>query len=160
LQSTVEAPPARAYLLGGMGDLLDDVPLLSDLRYEDLEPGQRWGPFLDELAQATSDALRAEVGDVVPGTAAPLGVLPLLTLRALRWATNGIIPGGILTRQHFAAIGALPAAGPVEVDVWISDQQHRPSGFYTTFAFTLRAGDGRTPAVVEWTILAPRDAER
>src|SRR4051794_10413380 len=122
-----------------MADTLDGVPLLSELAYEGLALGQRWGPFTEELHQETSDALRGEVGHAARGATAPLGVLPLLTLRVLRRALNGITPGGVLARQHFAALDALPAAGPVEVQVWISDQQRRPSGFYTTFAFALRS---------------------
>lgn len=136
-------------------DSLDGVPRFSTLRYAELHVGQRWGPFTEQLAQATSDALRGEVGDAEAGETAPLGVLPLLTLRVLRRALNGIIPGGVLARQHFSAVDALPAAGPVDVSVWVSAQQERPSGFYTTFSFALSAG-GRVPAIVEWMILAPR----
>lgn len=135
---------------------MDDPPQFSELSYEQLAVGQQWGPFAERLDQETSDALRGEVGEAEPGATAPLGVLPLLTLRVLRRALGGIIPGGILARQHFAAVDALPAAGAVEVAIWVSAQQHRPSGFYTTFTFALHAG-GRTPAIVEWTILAPRE---
>jgi hypothetical protein len=135
---------------------MDDVPLFSDGAYEDLVVGDHWGPFAERLDQATSDALRGPVGEAAPsGAAAPLGVLPLLTLRVLRRALRGIIPGGVLARQSFSAVDALPAAGEVAIDVAVTAQQHRPSGFYTTFTFTLRARD-RTVAVVEWTILAPR----
>jgi hypothetical protein len=135
---------------------VDDAPPFSELSYEQLAVGQQWGPIVERLEQDTSDALRGEVGDVERGATAPLGVLPLLTLRVLRRALGGIIPGGILARQHFSAVEALPASGEVEVAIWVSAQQGRPSGFYTTFTFALHAG-GRTPAIVEWTILAPRE---
>jgi hypothetical protein len=36
----------------------------------------------------------------------------------------------------------------------ISAQGRRPSGFYTTFSFTLSRG-GAVAAIVEWMILAP-----
>lgn len=137
---------------------LDDVPLHSERTYASLTVGERWGPFGDTLDQATSDGLRGALGRPRPGATAPLGVLPLLTLRALRRATHGIIPGGVLFRQRFSAIDTLPAVGPVAVYVWVSAQQQRPSGLYTTFAFAL-SQEGRTPALVEWTILAPPDAE-
>jgi hypothetical protein len=135
-------------------DSLDGVARFSELGYDELAVGDRWGPFTERLEQATSDALRGEVGTAAPGDTAPLGVLPLLTLRVLRRALNGIIPGGVLARQHFSALDALPAAGDVAIDVWVSAQQQRPSGFYTTFTFTLTARE-RTAAVVEWMILAP-----
>jgi hypothetical protein len=135
---------------------MDDVPPFSDRAYEDLAVGDRWGPFTERLDAATSDALRGPVGEATRGGAtAPLGVLPLLTLRVLRRALRGIIPGGVLARQSFSLTDTLPAQGDVAVGVAVTAQQHRPSGFYTTFTFTLAARD-RTVAVVEWTILAPR----
>jgi hypothetical protein len=135
-------------------DSLDNVPLFSDLRYEDLWLGQRWGPFTEPVEQATSDALRGAIDASAPGDEAPLGILPLLTLRALRRALNGIIPGGVLIRQSFAVVDRLPAAGDVSIDVSISAQDRRPSGFYTTFSFVLSRG-GAVAAIVEWMILAP-----
>jgi len=144
---------------------LDAVPLFTDARYEDLTVGSRWGPFTDELDAEASAALRGAVGAGVPAadgwgggrsTAAnaPLGVLPLLTLRALRRALDGIIPGGVLIRQSFTVLDRLPAAGAVDIDVALTAQQRRPSGFYSTFAFTLSHA-GAVRAAVEWMILAP-----
>jgi hypothetical protein len=135
-------------------DSLENIPLFSDLRYEDLWLGQRWGPFTESVEQATSDGLRGAIDARAPGAEAPLGILPLLTLRALRRALNGIIPGGVLIRQSFAVVDRLPAAGDVAIDVSISAQDRRPSGFYTTFSFALSRG-GAVAAIVEWMILAP-----
>jgi hypothetical protein len=135
-------------------DSLEDVPLFSDLRYEDLWLGQRWGPLTESVVQATSDGLRGAIDASAPGAEAPLGILPLLTLRALRRALNGIIPGGVLIRQSFAVVDRLPAEGDVAIDVSISAQDRRPSGFYTTFSFALSRG-AAVAAIVEWMILAP-----
>lgn len=135
---------------------MDGVPRTSTLRFGDLAVGQTWGPFAEPLTAATSDRVRTRVGVAEPGAGAPLGVLPLLTLRALRRALRGIIPGGVLVRQTFTAADRLPAAGTVDVHVWVSEQRARRSGLYTTFTFAL-AHEARTPAVVEWTILAPPD---
>jgi hypothetical protein len=137
---------------------LADVPLFSDVRYEDLSVGERWGPFADRLDQGVSDELRGAVGAAAPGTGAPLGVLPLLTLRALRRALHGIVAGGVLVRQHFCVLEALPADAATATDVWISAQQQRHSGCYTTFTFTV-AHEGRPKAVVEWVILAQPEPE-
>jgi hypothetical protein len=138
---------------------LDDVPMLSERSYEELAVGDRWGPFAERLEPALCDALRGPVGaDAGPAhgaVTAPLGVLPLLTLRGLRRALAGIIPGGVLVRQSFSTFSPLPARGDVTVDAVVTDRRRRGNGLHTTFAFTLRA-DGRTAAVVEWTILAPR----
>jgi hypothetical protein len=133
---------------------IDDVPLFSERRYEDLAVGDRFGPFADELDGAASGSLRGAVGARGAGSNAPLGVLPLLTLRALRRALDGIIPGGVLIRQSFTVVDRLPAECEVAVDVAVTAQQRRPSGFYTTFAFTVARG-GAVAAVVEWMILAP-----
>lgn len=139
---------------------LSDVPQFSELSYEQLSVGDRWGPFVESLDQETSDGLRGAIGSSSPGTGAPLGVLPLITLRVLRRALRGIIPGGVLARQTFSVLHPLPAFGPISVEVWVNAQQRRPSGFYTTFAFAL-SHDGLVHAMVEWMILAPkRKADR
>jgi hypothetical protein len=135
-------------------DTLAGIPLFSDLSYEDLWLGQRFGPFAEPIEQTTSDGLRGALDAGAPGGEAPLGILPLLTLRALRRALNGIIPGGVLIRQSFSGVERLPAACEVAIDVAIAAQDRRPSGFYTTFSFTLSRG-GAVAAIVEWMILAP-----
>jgi hypothetical protein len=133
---------------------LTNVPLFSERSYDELSVGDRWGPFVESLDQATSDELRGAIGDTAPGAGAPLGVLPLLTLRVLRRALEGIIPGGVLARQTFSVFDELPAAGDISVTVALTGQQRRPSGFYTTFAFTLSCEDS-VRAIVEWMIIAP-----
>jgi hypothetical protein len=137
---------------------VNDAPRFSDRSYEELSVGERWGPFTESLDQATSDGLRGAVGASAPGAHAPLGILPLLTLRVLRRALDGIIPGGVLIRQSFTVVDRLPAAGDIALDVAVTAQQRRPSGFYTTFAFTL-AHAGSVAAIVEWMILAPPPTE-
>ena len=137
---------------------IDDVPAITDRRYQDFTVGEHWGPFSDELDQGSSDALRGAVGAGRSGEAAPLGVLPMLTLRALRRALQGIVPGGVLIRQSFTVVDRLPSAGWVDVAVTLTAQQQRPSGFYSTFAFTL-SHDDNVVAVVEWMILAPPEAD-
>ena len=133
---------------------LSDVPLFSERSYDELAVGDRWGPFVESLDQATSDELRGAIGTTAPGAGAPLGVLPLVTLRVLRRALEGIIPGGVLARQTFSVFDELPAAGDICVVVWLTGQQRRPSGFYTTFAFTLSYA-GSVRAMAEWMIIAP-----
>src|SRR6202012_3969500 len=98
--------------------------------------------------------LRGAIGQSMPGVQAPLGVLPLVTLRALRRALDGIIPGGVLARQTFSVLQPLPAAADLQVEVAVSGQQQRSSGFYTTFAFTISA-EGAVRAIAEWMIIAP-----
>jgi hypothetical protein len=134
---------------------LTNVPAFSERTYEELSVGDRWGPFVESLDQATSDELRGAIGSSSPGAGAPLGVLPLLTLRVLRRALEGIIRGGVLARQTFSVFDELPAAGEISVVVSVSGQQRRRSGFYTTFAFTLSC-EGSVRAIVEWMIIAPQ----
>ncbi len=119
-----------------MSDTLAGVPALSSLRYEQLVPGDTFGPFAEALALPTSDALA------------------LVTLRVLRRALRGIIPGGVLTRQRFVIHADLPAAGEVQTDVLVSSQHDAAAGRFTTFVFALRH-HGHLCAVVEWTILDP-----
>lgn len=140
-----------------MTDPFADVPLFSDQHYEDLSVGMHWGPFPENLEAATSDGLRGAVNTSIPGADAPLGILPLLTLRALRLALDGIIPGGVLIRQTFSVLNRLPAQCDIATDVTLTAQQRRPSGFYTTFAFGI-SHEGVVAATVEWMILAPPPA--
>lgn len=119
---------------------MDDVPLLSQVEYGSLSVGDAWGPLTETLEPETGDAL----GD---------GVLPLLTLRVLRRALGGILPGGVLVRQHFEVRATL-TPGDVVIDVRVTGQQHPRSGLYTTFTFALEQ-DGTLAAVVDWMILAP-----
>jgi hypothetical protein len=133
-----------------------DVPLFSELSYQDLVIGQRFGPFTESLDQALSDELRGPIGTSTPGDFAPLGVLPLVTLRVLRRAMNGIVAGGVLARQTFSPLDVIPAGAELTADVWVTAQKQRRSGFYTTFTFVL-SHDGLPRAVVEWMIIAPKD---
>jgi hypothetical protein len=136
-------------------DDLTDVPAFSQARYADLAVGDRWGPFEDRLSAEDAAALRGAVGVATPGPRAPLGVLPLLTLRALRRALRGIIPGGVLMGQRFAVMEALPADATVSTEVWVSRRRARPGApSLTTFTFAV-AHDGRPKAMVDWTIRAP-----
>ena len=137
-----------------MSDSLAGIPEISSTTYERLAVGDRFGPFAESFASRASEQLRGPVGTIVPGDDAPPGMLTLVTLRALRRALNGIVPGGVLTRQRFTIHADLPAAADVDVEVRVSDQARRPSGLYTTFTFALRYDDALA-AVVEWTILAP-----
>jgi hypothetical protein len=131
-----------------------DPPLISSVRYEDLSVGQRWGPFKEWLSADTSDRLRGAMGTRSAGEAAPPGVLPVLSLRAMRRALRGIPAGGVLVRQRFAAFGPLAGEGDVGVDVRLVGQQRRTSGLYTTFVFAFFQ-DGSLAATAEWMILAP-----
>jgi hypothetical protein len=138
-------------------DDIVDVPAFSQARYADLAVGERWGPFEDRLYAQDAAALRGAVGASSGGGdgRAPLGVLPLLTLRALRRALHGIIPGGVLMGQRFAVMEALPADAVVATEVWVSWRRERPGApCLTTFTFVV-AHAGRPKAMVDWTIMAP-----
>jgi len=138
-------------------DDIADVPAISDARYADLAVGDRWGPFEDRLYADDAAALRGAIGSrsAGAGARAPLGVLPLLTLRALRRALGGIIPGGVLMGQRFALLESLPADAPTSTEVWVSRRRERPGApCLTTFTFAV-AHEGRPKALVDWTILAP-----
>lgn len=136
-----------------MTDSLDGVPELSSMQYHQLALGDAFGPFEEPLAQATSDGLRGALGTRRSGELAPPGVLPMLTLRILRRALRGIIPGGILTRQRLVAHADIPADATLSADVRVSAQDRGTAGLFTTFTFTLRH-EQTLCAVVDWTILA------
>lgn len=138
---------------------IEELPLISSVRYPELEPGMRWGPFEHVLQAHVSDQLRGEVG--VRGaslSAAPPAMLPVLFLSALRRALHGIPPGGILARQSFRVDRSLPSEGPVLVEVGVSDQYELRGRLYTVFEFDVRLDDGRTAAGGTMAIVAPERA--
>jgi hypothetical protein len=142
-----------------MSEDLRQVPEISDRRYEDLELGQQFGPFTEHVPSADSDRLRGPVGEPRPGTGAPLGVLPLITLRSLRRSLDGIIPGGVLISQRFTVHAELPADLEVTVRVAVSAQERRGERLDTTFTFSLHRSE-LLCAVVQWTIMAPPAPDR
>lgn len=129
-------------------------PEISDRHYEDLTVGQRFGPFIEQVPATDVNRLRGPVGEARPGSQAPLGVLPMITLRALRRALDGIIPGGVLISQRFTVHAELPAEVELEVAVAVSAQHRRGERLDTTFTFACRHHE-QLAAVVEWTIMAP-----
>jgi hypothetical protein len=137
-----------------MSDDLRQVPEISDCRYEDLVLGQRFGPFAERVPSSDSDRLRGAVGEARPGAGAPLGVLPLITLRSLRRALGGIIPGGVLISQRFTVHAELPADVELQVHVAVSALERRGERLDTTFTFACHHAE-RLAAVVQWTIMAP-----
>jgi hypothetical protein len=137
-----------------MGRVMQGVPEISDRRYEDLSVGDRFGPFAERVPADDAGRLRGPVGERRPGAGAPLGILPLITLRALRRALDGIIPGGVLIGQRFTVHAELPEAVELEVEVAVSAQVRRGERLDTTFTFACRH-EQRLAAVVAWTIMAP-----
>lgn len=130
-----------------------DIPLLSTRRYDELAAGDAWGPFPQRLDAAACDRLRREPGVVVAGAEAPPGILPALCLWGLRRALDGIIPGGVLTRQYFRELAPAPRPGLFEVGVRVTEQQRGPRGLHTSFVFPI-SQDGVLIAIAEWTIRA------
>jgi hypothetical protein len=141
-----------------VSDDLRRVPEISDRRYEDLVLGQRFGPFAELVPRADVDRLRGPVGDPRAGAGAPLGVLPLITLRTLRRTLGGIIPGGVLISQRFTVHAELPAEVELQVYVAVSARERRGERLDTTFTFACHH-DQRLAAVVQWTIMAPPAAD-
>ncbi len=144
--------------MSGAKDTLEGVPLFSDRAYSALAVGDRFGPFEETLGPGVADRLRGELGSSSAGRLAPPGTLPLITLRALRRALDGIIPGGVLFRQRFLSHAEIPAEATVAVELRVSWQERRRGKLYTTFTFTL-VHAGAVAATVEWTIIAPPEDE-
>ncbi len=130
------------------------APELSSLSYDEMFVGQRWGPFTESLDRELCDQLRGEIGAETPGKTAPPGVIPVISLRSMRRAFEGIIPGGVLARQRFSTWIPLKIGEPIEIDLQVVDQRRRHSGLYSTLLFTMTQNEGLV-AIAEWTILAP-----
>lgn len=126
-----------------MSPAMDDTPELSDVGYDDLEIGRRYGPFAEMVDAGLADRLRTEIGAVVPGTVVPPAVYPVLFLRALRRAMGGIPPGSILAKQELEFGAPVRVGDIVSITTWVGDKYVRRERPYAVIDFEITRPDGQ-----------------
>ena len=132
---------------------------LSNVPYETLEVGRRFGPYLESVDAALADSLRVEVGSPTPGSVAPPAVFPILFLRALRRSMGGIPAGSILAGQEVYLEKPLPVDGEVSIETWVADKTEKKTRRFVVIEFEIRDGEGDLVGGGTKTIIWPRGAE-
>lgn len=119
-----------------------EPPALTDLPYDSLVVGRRFGPFSETVPASIAAALAGAIGQQTPVDVAPPAVFPVLFLKALRRAMGGIPAGSILAKQELEYQAELPVDSTVQITVWVGDKQVRRGRPFVTIEFDIRAEDG------------------
>ena len=125
-----------------MSSATGETPELSDVGYDDLVVGRRYGPFEETVDAPLADQLRGVIGEAQPGSLAPPAVYPVLFLRALRRAMGGIPPGSILGKQEFEFHAPVRVGDTVSISTWVGDKYIRRERPYAVIDFEISRPDG------------------
>jgi hypothetical protein len=115
-----------------------DLPALSGIAYDDLEVGRRMGPYLEPVTAAMAAQLSGEIGHDNPVGHAPPAVFPIIFLKALRRALNGIPANSILAKQELEFHRALRVDCEVQVTTWVGAMEVRRERPLVTIEFDIR----------------------
>lgn len=134
--------PARGGTARLAGMSAADPPALSGVLYDELEVGRRMGPYVESVSADMAARLSGEIGVGNPVSLAPPAVFPILFLKALRRAMNGIPANSILAKQELEFHGTLPVDSEVRMTTWVGGKEVRRERPFVTIEFDIRdAGD-------------------
>lgn len=119
---------------------------LSDVAFDDLEVGRRFGPYDVEVGEALAEQLAGEIGARTPVGSVPPAAYPITFLVALRHAMGGIPRGSILAKQELEFHETAPVGSVLKVGTWIGETYVRRGRPYAVIEFDVR-GDGGEPVV-------------
>jgi hypothetical protein len=139
--------------------MTDDSPALSSIPYDELEVGERLGPFPGTVSGELASQLAGPIGAQTPVGDTPPGVYPVLLLQGLRRALGGIPSGGILAGQRITAHRVLPAGSDVETWVWIGAKEIKRDRRFVTVEFDIREEGGDSVLTASKTIIWPAGDE-
>jgi acyl dehydratase len=138
-----------------------DPPVHSDVSYDDLEVGRRYGPFSERVDAELSDNVREEIGSPSTGMLASPAVYPILFLKALRRAMGGIPPGSILGKQELEFHAPLKVGEEASIETWVGDKYVRRDRPYAVIDFDIRGSDGRQALtgrkIIVWPAIAKEE---
>ncbi len=122
---------------------MSDAPALSNIPYDDLVVGARFGPYDDTVAEDLAARLAGPIGETTPTALTPPAVYPVLFLRALRRAMGGIPAGSILAKQELEFHRELPVGSLVRLTTWVGAKEVRRERPFVTIDFDIRDEDDR-----------------
>jgi len=117
---------------------MSDAPALSDIPYDELVVGKRFGPYEEVVTRDLAARLAGPIGADTPVSQAPPAVYPILFLRALRRAMGGIPAGSILAKQQLEYVRPLPVDSRVGITTWVGAKEVRRGRPFVTIEFDIR----------------------
>jgi hypothetical protein len=117
-------------------------PALSNVAYDDLVVGKRFGPFAETVTADLAARLAGPIGESTPVQQTPPAVYPVLFLRALRRAMGGIPAGSILAKQELEFHAELLVDSEVAIVVWVGEKLVRRERPFVTIEFDIRDAAG------------------
>jgi acyl dehydratase len=148
---------------------MSEAPRFSNLRYEQLQVGQTFGPFPYDVSadtcrrfaelsgdphpvfRDTAAARAAGLGDIVP----PPGLTTVMFLRALGAGIAGIPPGSILAKQEFD-FGEAPRPGEcLQMEMIVAEKYRKRERPYVVLEFRVRRPSGALAVVGRKIIIWP-----
>jgi len=115
-----------------------DTPALSNILYDDLVVGKRFGPFTETVTADLAARLAGPIGEPTPVEFAPPAVFPVLFLRALRRAMGGIPAGSILAKQELEFHAELRVGSEVAITTWVGEKLVKRERPFVTIEFDIR----------------------
>lgn len=124
--------------------MTSETPALSGVTYDDLEVGRRFGPYQEPVPAQMAEQLAGAIGQpqAVSLALVPPAVYPILFLKALRHAMNGIPARSILAKQELEFHRELPVDSVVEVTTWVGAKEVRRDRPFVTIEFDIRDQSG------------------
>ena len=120
----------------------EEAPALSNVAYDDLEVGERVGPFTETVTADLAARLSGPIGEPHPSSLAPPAIFPVLFLKALRRSMGGIPAGSVLAKQELEFHAPLRVGGDVLLTTWVSEKYVRRERPYVVVDFDIREPSG------------------
>lgn len=112
--------------------------LLSNMPFDDLQVGERHGPYEFAVPEELAAQLAGPIGESQPVHWAPPAVFPVLFLMALRQSMGGIPAGSILAKQQLEFQGRLAVDSVARVVTWVGEKYVRRERPYVVIEFDVR----------------------
>lgn len=117
---------------------MESTPSLSNISYDELNVGERAGPFRVDVTRELAGKLAGEIGEPVEVTEAPPAVFPVLFLHALRQSMGGIPASSILAKQELEFHAPLAVDTPAMITTWTGAKEVKRGRPFVTIEFEIK----------------------
>jgi hypothetical protein len=128
---------------------------LSYLPYDDVRIGAVGSPLTVDVDAALAARLAAPIGECRPVERMPVGVLPVLFLRAVRASLGGIPSGAILAKQTLRVEHLVDVPAVLTVTTVVAEKIVKRGRPFVRFTFSVRDSSGTLVATGDKTMVWP-----